>query len=69
MFLVGDNDSVVPVAKAEEFRDKIREFGGECELHIFPGGVHPLFNYRKNPGKMYYIMLYDMIVSKIRMGM
>ncbi len=54
LFLVGDNDSVVPVAKAEEFRDKIREFGGECELHIFPGGVHPLFNYRKNPGKMYY---------------
>ena len=54
LFLVGDKDSVVPVAKAEEFRDKIREFGGECELHIFPGGVHPLFNYRKNPGKMYY---------------
>ena len=54
LFLVGDKDSAVPIPTAEAFRDTIHKFGGECELHVFPGGVHPLFNYRLNPNQMYH---------------
>ena len=54
LFLVGDSDPIVPVATAERFRDLVRQYGGECELHVFKGGVHPLFNYRLAPDRMYY---------------
>lgn len=54
LFLVGDNDAIVSVECAQAFRDRVRSHGGECELHVFPRGVHPLFNYRLTPDRMYY---------------
>lgn len=54
LFIVGDSDPIVPVATAERFRDLLRKYGGECDLHIFRGGTHPLFNYRLTPDSTYY---------------
>lgn len=54
LFIVGDSDPIVPVAMAERFRDLTRQYGGCCDLHIFRGGTHPLFNYRLTPDSTYY---------------
>ena len=39
---------------AERFRNLTRQYGGCCDLHIFRGGTHPLFNYRLTPDSTYY---------------
>lgn len=54
LFIVGDSDPIVPVAMAERFRGLIQQYGGRCDLHIFRGGTHPLFNYRLTPDSTYY---------------
>ncbi|MEC7979657.1 MAG: dienelactone hydrolase family protein [Planctomycetota bacterium] len=34
----------MPVKTAETYRDKMRELGRTCELHLYPGANHGFFN-------------------------
>ncbi len=47
LFLLGTKDQLVPVATAELFKSRIEQGGGRCELKLFPGAGHPIYNYRK----------------------
>jgi acetyl esterase len=38
----GDKDTLTPLTKAEQFRDRVVQSGGVCELHIYPGVGHLL---------------------------
>lgn len=41
---LGTEDKLIPVKTAETYRDKMRELGRTCELHLYPGGTHGFFN-------------------------
>lgn len=47
LFFLGTTDRLVPVATAEEFQRRMRAMGGRCDLRLFPGAGHPIFNYRQ----------------------
>jgi acetyl esterase/lipase len=47
LFFLGTRDPYVPVKTALEFQNKIEQFGGHCELKLFEGAGHPLYEYRK----------------------
>jgi acetyl esterase/lipase len=49
LFLLGTQDPLVPVATAELFKTRIEQGGGRCELKLFPGAGHPIYDYRKGP--------------------
>lgn len=51
---LGSNDSLIPVATAEKFRDKCLELGINSELHIYDGQPHGFFNYERSNGVYYY---------------
>ena len=49
---LGTEDHLVPVATAEEFRDRMLQHGIRSELLLFEGAGHGFFNYRGD--KQYY---------------
>jgi len=56
LFLLGDNDNLIPVDTGVAFQKAIEDAGGRCDLHIYPTGQHGFFN-RGRPagnGKEYY---------------
>ncbi|MEC7905631.1 MAG: alpha/beta hydrolase [Verrucomicrobiota bacterium] len=56
LFLLGDNDNLIPVGTGVAFQKAIEDAGGRCDLHIYPTGQHGFFN-RGRPagnGKEYY---------------
>jgi acetyl esterase/lipase len=38
----GDKDTLTPLSRAEQFRDRVIQSGGLCELHVYPGVGHLL---------------------------
>ncbi|HEX7617901.1 MAG TPA: alpha/beta hydrolase [Verrucomicrobiae bacterium] len=46
----GDKDRVTPLAKAEQFRDRVVQAGGICELHAYAGVGHLLPRNLANQG-------------------
>lgn len=44
----GTNDTTVPMANAERYRDRMRELGNECRLVAFDGMAHGFFNNGKH---------------------
>ena len=46
LFLLGTQDSYVPLETAREFQTRIEAGGGRCDLKLFPGAKHPIYNYR-----------------------
>ena len=47
LFFLGTKDRYIPVATALEFQKRIRMSGGRCDLKLFEGAGHPLYEYRK----------------------
>lgn len=47
LFFLGTKDSYVPVRTAQEFKARMEAGGGRCELKLFEGAGHPIFEYRK----------------------
>jgi len=47
LFILGTHDPLVPVKTAREFKTKIEQAGGRCDLKLFPGAGHPLYEYQK----------------------
>lgn len=56
LFLLGDNDRLIPVGTGYAFKKEIEKAGGRCDLHIFEDGEHGFFNPgRKNPQGQEYV--------------
>lgn len=47
LLLLGTKDKLIPVATAEEFKQRIEQVGGRCELKLFPEAGHPIYEWRK----------------------
>ena len=56
LFLLGDNDNLIPVGTGVAFQKAIEDAGGRCDLHIYPTGQHAFFNPGRpaGNGKEYY---------------
>lgn len=46
LFLVGDQDHLVPLATAHAWRDRCRQLGAEAGLHLTAAAGHGFFNWR-----------------------
>jgi len=44
LFLLGDNDNLIPVGTGVAFQKAIEKAGGRCDLHIYEDGAHGFFN-------------------------
>ena len=47
LFLLGTKDQYVPVKTAELSKSRIEQGGGRCDLKLFPGAGHPIYEWRK----------------------
>lgn len=47
LFILGNNDPLIPVKTAETFQARMEENGVYCELHLIEGAGHPIFYYAK----------------------
>ena len=54
LFNVGTEDHLIPVETAQEFKNKMKEAGSYCELHLVEGAGHPIFYYAKDLTADYY---------------
>ncbi len=51
---LGSKDKLIPVATAEQFRDRCQQLGIESELHVYEGQPHGFFNANRSGGRYYY---------------
>ena len=52
LFLLGTRDKSIPVPTAELFKARVEQGGGLCELRLFQGAGHPIYEYRKGPSPL-----------------
>jgi acetyl esterase len=52
LFLLGTSDKYIPVRTAELFKARVEQGGGQCELKLFPGAGHPIYEWRKGPSPL-----------------
>jgi len=56
LFILGTKDSLIPVATAQQFQQKMIDAGVDVELHLIEGAGHPIYQYRKGLSPNYYLM-------------
>ncbi|MDA9779202.1 dienelactone hydrolase family protein, partial [Rubripirellula sp.] len=49
----GDQDKLIPVATAENFRDTLRNAKVKSELIVYEGQTHGFFNHGRNDNRFY----------------
>lgn len=54
LFMVGDNDKLVPLKTAQKFKDLTEENGATCILKVYKKQEHGFFNYKPNSNNKYY---------------
>jgi acetyl esterase len=47
LFLLGTKDELIPVKTAELFQSRMKAAGTRCDLKLFPGAAHPIYEWRK----------------------
>ena len=47
LFFLGTKDALIPVQTAVSFKQRIEETGGRCDLKLFEGARHGIYEYRK----------------------
>lgn len=52
ILFLGTKDSLVPVATARDFQARMKAAGVRCELKLFEGAGHPIYEYRKGPSPL-----------------
>ena len=45
---LGTKDSLIPVATAEKYKERMKQVGSRCDLHLYEGQPHGFFNRRKS---------------------
>ena len=48
IFFLGTNDNLIPVSTGQEFKHKIENVGGRCDLKLYQGVGHGFFNQAEN---------------------
>ena len=48
IFFLGTNDNLIPVSTGQEFKQKIEQVGGRCDLKLYQGVGHGFFNLTEN---------------------
>lgn len=51
LLLVGTKDVHVPVPMVRSFKEEMEKVGSRCDLMLFEGAGHPIFEYRKGGGE------------------
>lgn len=59
LFFLGTKDRYIPVKTALEFQKRIHQSGGRCDLKLFEGAGHPLYEYRKGDSPLRSETLHD----------
>ena len=44
LFMLGDEDKLIPVATGTQFQKVVQEAGGRCDLNVYPKQPHGFFN-------------------------
>jgi acetyl esterase len=44
---LGTDDKLIPVETGREFQNRMKAAGVRCDLELFPGAGHPIYDYRK----------------------
>ncbi len=57
---LGTKDSLIPVATAKEYKQRMEAVGSRCDLHLYDGQPHGFFNYAK---QKYYLDTIDKMDS------
>lgn len=47
MIFLGTKDPLVPVKTIGTYQDRMRQAGVRCEVMLFEGAGHPIYEYRK----------------------
>lgn len=53
LFLLGDQDHLIPVSVANEFKSKMQKVNARCEVIIYKNQGHGFFNRKKNSDEHY----------------
>ena len=59
ILFLGTKDPLVPVATARDYQAKMKQAGVRCELKLFEGAGHPIYEYRKGPSPLRDQILLD----------
>ncbi len=54
---LGDNDKLIPVKTAQDYKKKMEAVGSRCDLHVYKGQPHGFFN--KGRGEHYYLTVLE----------
>ena len=65
---LGDGDSLIPVATAESFKEKMEEIGAKSVLHVFEGQAHGFFNQGKGGAEIFLKTLAQMDAFLVEIG-
>lgn len=57
---LGTADHLIPVKVAENYKEKMEEVGGRCELFLYEGQKHGFFNKGKSEGLYYQKTVHEM---------
>lgn len=52
LFLLGTKDPIVSAATAEQFKSRMEQAGGRCDLKLFPDAGHPIYQWRKGSSSL-----------------
>lgn len=55
LFLLGDQDHLIPVAVADDFKQKMNAVGSRCDVFIYKGQGHGFFNRGRQEDDKYYL--------------
>lgn len=44
ILFLGDKDDLIPVSVVTDFEAKMKQIGSRCEVHLYPGAGHGIFN-------------------------
>ena len=51
---LGSEDYALPVEAAEKYGRLMKEAGGRCDIHVYPGQQHGFFNYLDGNNEYYF---------------
>lgn len=54
LLILGTGDPLVPVSTAKEFKKRVEEYGGSCDLILYNEAGHPIFSYLKPLSDYFY---------------
>ena len=52
LVFLGTADKLIPVSTGRAFEQKMKAAGVRCELMLFEGAGHPIYEYRKGPSPL-----------------